>query len=247
MLKKSILLLFIFLSIGFTFSLNANPKKQDLLSAVKHINRLKIKDNYGYNYIIDNIYNEILYFNANFTGKNRNECLVYIPCSDNEAPRMAENLNFVVLFYKNSKDKWLFSKYYLEVHSLDTLDFEKDGVVEILTEIGWTQNGETGVLNQIYSLKKDKINLLYKRESSDFDGQVMAPDDLNKEKQFLYEFKYKDINSDNKIDIIETYKVGKIVKFEGKSETPIYKYKTTIKNYLNINGKFVLDKKSKKK
>lgn len=226
---------------------NNKPTESNLQQAVKHINKLKVKDNYGFNYKIDQSLREIRYYDANFSGSNRQDCLVVLPCVDDEAPRLAGELDFVVLFYKDKSNNWAFSKDYLEVNSIDTLDFERDGVVEIITDIGWTQNGEKGDIKRVYSLKNEKFKQLFSRESTDLEGLILAPDDLKMDKKHLYELDYKDVNHDGKIDIIETYKIGKVVKFE--NENPIFKYKTTVTNYIFKNGKFVKEKlrKSNKK
>lgn len=228
---------------------NSFPSYKEMNKAVKFINITQELNNYlGDNFNIDETEKKIEYYKGKFTTNDRDECFVFLPCHDETAPYSVEFSNFGVLFYKvKNQDKWQFINEYIEIDTLYTLDFDKDGLYELVTEISWFGNGEFGTKHCVTSLKNSKFVDLFLRKSLDLDGQVMAPDDLNLEKQFLYEFDYKDINSDGKIDIIETYKVGKIIKFEGKSETPIYKYKTTIKNYLNINGKFVLDKKSKKK
>lgn len=238
----------IFSIILLSLKLSANdfelPSYKDMNNAVKYINKdHELNHYFGDNFNIDETENKIKYFIGKFTNLDRQECFVYIPCHDESTHHAVEYSNFGVLFYKEN-NKWQFIKDYLDVDNFDTLDFDKDGILEILTENNWMQNGEEGHSNNVISFKNNKEMSLFLRESLNFEMQVIAPDDLNLDKQFLYGLEYVDVNNDGKIDIKETYKIGKIIKF--KNENPIFKYRIKKSNYLFKNGKFVLDKKSKK-
>lgn len=230
---------------------NDFPTNKDLNKAIKYINQHHEQNNYfGDNFNINETDKKVIFNRGKFTQNDRLEYLVYMPCQDESAPPDVEFSDFGVLFYKEN-DKWQFVHDYLDIDSVFILDFDNDGILELYTENSWFKMGEIGIYHAIYSFKSGQLTTLYDKTTDDFDEKVDETEEpdysyLNQEQRYLYEFEFKK-NPDNTTNLIETYKIGTLIKYRTKTKENQYKYKTTITNYALKNGKFVKVNNSKNK
>lgn len=171
-----------------------------------------------------------------FSGLHSNEYIINSYCTQG-----AHGINYCYLIFKNNDSIWQNKRFYIDPEKY--IDANNDGLLEILSSSGYTNQGITQGDISLVSLKNDSLTLLYSNSTFDNSGSMFISNtqvgDLISKNVNI---DFKDINSDGIRELIETVTNGYSQSFDKTKYATQQTFEKNTNTYYLVNSKYIIKK-----
>jgi len=233
-MKRVILgIVFLLSAIGTSFG-QGKPTSEQVVAAIRKQQALDHEENTFQFRIRDE--KAIRFIPGKFTGLDREECIAI--CST-EAGRYVSD--YALLMYRTAGGTWTSGRWHsAHQHSLDVVDCNNDGIMEIILEGGAMGQGYLTSTYQLVAISNDKGSILYQNKAEDGSaGAYVMNSKEGEEVSRQIEVFYEDLNKDGRLELIENIAIGLFVRYD-QEQGAVLRYRKQKNIYYWSGSKFII-------